>query len=283
MKKEITPTEKEIINLYLTLMKRCLTFYIWGDTLGPVYIDDLRGRMLRIIFARLSKWLGKKGHYIYRTIKFNPELRELGKDHPSMAHTMIGLRRLDSIQSCVEDIITNGVEGDLIETGIWRGGAAIFMRAILKAYGVKDRKVWAADSFKGLPKPNVEKYPADQGDYHYLMTNLAVSREEVEQNFMRYDLLDDQVYFLEGWFKDTLPNAPINKLAVMRLDGDMYESTMDALTALYPKLSLGGYVIIDDYGYTTSCRQAVEDYRNANRIKDEIFQVDWSGVFWKRS
>jgi O-methyltransferase len=85
---------------------------------------------------------------------------------------------------------------------------------------------------------------------------LAVSLEQVKANFDRYGLLDDQVRFLKGWFRDTLPVAPIERLAVLRLDGDMYESPMDTLVNLYPKLSEGGYVIVDDYGAIPACRQA---------------------------
>ena len=82
------------------------------------------------------------------------QLRENGEDWPLIAHTMIGMKRLDNLQYCVEKVIAENVPGDLIETGVWRGGAAIFMRAILKAYGVTGRRVLVADSFEGLPSPN---------------------------------------------------------------------------------------------------------------------------------
>jgi O-methyltransferase len=88
---------------------------------------------------------------------------------------------------------------------------------------------------------------------------------------------------LEGFFADTLPNAPIARLAIMRLDGDMYSSTWDALTSLYEKLSPGGFVIIDDYNALASCRQAVTDFRNVYGIDDELLPIDWSGAFWRRS
>jgi hypothetical protein len=272
-----------IVSLYLELMKRCLTFYIWGDSLEPLYITGRRSHLQQLVIAFLGKWLGQRDIFIYRKKQFDPKVRAEGKDHPSLAHTMIGLKRLNNIQYCVEDVLINNVPGDLMETGIWRGGAVIFMRAILKAYNVTDRKVWAADSFQGLPKPDANKYPADKGDIHYLMSNLMVSLEEVQENFSKYNLLDEQVCFLEGWFKDTLPRAPIEKLAVLRLDGDMYESTMDALSCLYPKLSQGGYLIIDDYAYNPACKQAVQDYRTAYQINDQILEIDWSGVYWKRS
>lgn len=212
----------------------------------------------------------------------DPERIE-GKVWPARAHTMIGLLRLDSLQHCIENIITDNVPGDLIETGVWRGGACIFMRAVLKAYCVDDRRVWVADSFNGVPPPDAEKYPADAGlnlnDYPVL----AVAIEAVRESFARYDLLDDQVGFIEGWFRDTLPTAPIQRLAVLRLDGDLYESTMDALTNLYPKLSVGGYVIVDDYGAIGACAQAVHDFRKAHNIADDLVRIDWSGVLWRRS
>jgi O-methyltransferase len=198
---------------------------------------------------------------------------------------MIGLKRLDNLQTCVERVLHEGVPGDLIETGVWRGGATIFMRAILTAYGVKDRQVWVADSFEGLPLPDPEKYPEDEGDEFHTpeLEILAVPLEEVRDNFRGYGLLDEQVRFLRGWFRDTLPEAPIKSLAVLRLDGDMYESTMDALVNLYPKLSPGGYCIVDDYGAIEACRQAVHDYRDAHDIGEEIIPIDWSGIFWRRS
>lgn len=196
---------------------------------------------------------------------------------------MIGLQRLDNIQFCIEDVLKQGVAGDVIETGVWRGGAVIFMRAVFKAHGVTDRRVWVADSFQGLPKPNAKKYAADAGDLHYLVPELAVSLEQVQANFRLYGLLDDQVRFIKGFFKDTLPTAPIEKLAVARLDGDLYESTMDALVNLYPKLSVGGYLIVDDYGVVPACKTAIHDFRKTHGITSEIRDIDGSGVFWQRT
>jgi hypothetical protein len=241
---------------YLDLMKRCLTRLVFKES-GPP-IDP-------------------------GATAFDPVARTEGRDWPADAETMAGMLRLDNVQHCVVDVLRHGVPGDLIETGVWRGGTTIFMRAILAAYGDASRQVWVADSFQGLPKPDTAKYPADAGWDLSHFTQLAVSLEQVQANFARYDLLDDRVRFLKGWFKDTLPSAPMARLAVMRLDGDLYESTMDGLTALYPKLSPGGYAIIDDYGAIPACRQAVHDYRDAHGIVEPIQQVDWTGAFWQRA
>ncbi len=210
------------------------------------------------------------------------EERATGRWWPASALSMIGEKRMNNIQFCVEQAIRDGVPGDLIETGVWRGGAVIFMRAILKANSVTDRTVWVADSFEGLPRPDGEKYPADAGDRHYLVSDLAISLEQVQENFRNYGLLDDQVKFLKGWFKNTLPCASISKIAVARLDGDLYESTMDALTSLYPRVSVGGYVIIDDYHVVPACKKAVHDFIAKEKIEARIQEIDNMGIFWQR-
>jgi len=112
---------------------------------------------------------------------------------------------------------------------------------------------------------------------------LAVPLERVQDNFRRYGLLDSQVRFLKGWFRDTLPTAPIDRLAILRLDGDLYESTIQALDSLYDKLSPGGFVIVDDFHNVAACRQAVHDFRNNRGITDPIQTIDWGGAFWRRS
>jgi O-methyltransferase len=196
---------------------------------------------------------------------------------------MIGLARMDNIQHCVETVLRDDIPGDLIEAGVWRGGATIFMRGMLKAYGETTRTVWAADSFEGLPPPDASRYPADAGDRFHEQGGLAIGVEQVKHNFERYGLLDDHVRFLTGWFKDTLPTAPIKELAVMRLDGDLYESTWQAIDALYPKLSLGGFCIVDDYGtLVDQCQRAINDYRNAHGITEEIIDIDGWGAYWRK-
>lgn len=239
---------------YLDLMKRCLS--------GWLHVEEG--------IRRREEFLDRPGQV-------------LAGEWPSEMHTMIGFKRLDNLQFCIESVLKERTPGDLIETGVWRGGATIFMRAVLEAYEAKDRQVWVADSFEGLPPPNAAKYRHDTGDTHHTRQDLAISLEEVRDNFERYGLLDDQVRFLKGWFRDTLPEAPIEKLAVIRLDGDMYESTMDGLANLYPRLSTGGYIIVDDYGAVPACKQAVHDYRASHDIDEEILPIDWTGVYWQRT
>lgn len=272
----------ESTHLYLDLMKKTLTYYLWGETAEPVNPATALPFGNSFAVRRFTEYLRKHNLRIMRMYDFDSEKRANGQDWPPLADTMIGLKRLDNLQFCIESILKDDVPGDLIETGVWRGGGSIFMRAALKAYGCDDRVVWVADSFEGLPKPNPEKYPQDAGDTHSEIDFLAVPLETVRANFARYGLLDDKVKFLKGWFKETLPVAPIETLAIIRLDGDMYESTMDALTNLYPRLSVGGYLIVDDY-CLKGCRAAVHDYRAANGITAEIVDIDGTGAYWQRT
>lgn len=245
---------QRIQNLYLELMQSSLT--------GNIYRDESRAP--------------------FGSNTFNPLLRERGLDWPSHAQTMIGIKRLTNLQALTESVISDNVPGDLIETGVWRGGACILMRAILYAYNITDRYIWVADSFEGLPPANEQQYPADAGSDFHKYDELAVTLEQVQENFRIYGLLDEQTKFIKGWFKDTLPGAPIGQLALLRLDGDMYESTMDALTSLYPKLSPHGYVIVDDYHVVPACKAAIDDYCSANGLQPEIIEIDGVGVYWRK-
>ncbi|HXI85295.1 MAG TPA: TylF/MycF family methyltransferase [Verrucomicrobiae bacterium] len=242
--------------LYLRLLKRCLTRELFPD--GHVAMDLMTHRVV------------------------DPSLRRVGRDWPSEAETMIGMERLNNVQQLVGNVLKYSIPGDLVECGVWRGGCTIFMRALLALFSDNCRRVWVCDSFQGLPKPDAERYPADAGDRHHeLAPYLGVSLREVKDNFRRYEMLDDRVKFVEGWFADSLPAAPIDKIAVLRIDGDMYGSTWEALTALYPKVSEGGYVIVDDYALK-GCRAAVDDFREQNGMVKDLEVIDWTGVWWMK-
>jgi len=234
----------------------------------------------RFAINTLINTLAKKDLMITGVNEQGVKQRETGQGWPINGYTMIGTKRLNNIQFCIEQVVKNNVKGDFIETGVWRGGACIFAKALFNILD-KDRTIWVADSFEGLPKPNDELYPADKDDDLYSIEQLRVSLAQVKQNFERFNLLDEHVKFLKGWFKDTLKTAPIKKIAIARLDGDMYESTMDSLINLYPKISQGGFVIIDDYGAIEACKKAVHDFRAKNDITAELINIDDCGYYWQ--
>ena len=213
---------------------------------------------------------------------FQPELRAEGRDWPAIAHTMIGMRRLENVRELAQRVIDEGVPGDFLEAGVWRGGCCILMRGILAVNGITDRKVYVVDSFAGLPPPKPHLFPEDRGLNLDQFTELAVPLEEVKANFDRYALLDEQVMFVKGLFQETLPSLNAGPFSLIRIDGDLYESTLVALRALYPKLSPGGFVIIDDYGAMPACRAAVEDFRIKHRITSPVQVIDWTGIWWRK-
>ena len=250
------------------------------------YIALLRDIIINTIYSDNALKSQKKWKFWRsetRTFDLNKRLN--GSDWPSVAHSMIGLKRMNNVRDLLSKVIENKVPGDFIETGVWRGGACIFARGICRAYGENNRTIWVADSFEGLPKPNEKKYKADVKDKHYKIDLLAVTLDQVKANFKCYGLLDEQVKFLKGWFKETLPTAPIEKLAILRLDGDMYESTMDALVSLYPKVSPGGYVIVDDYHDIQGCKLAINDYMTNHAAGEtlNIQEIDGHGIYWQRN
>jgi O-methyltransferase len=202
--------------------------------------------------------------------------RAAGLDWPLHGLTMVGLNRLDDLQACTEAVVRDGVEGDLIEAGTWRGGAAILMRATLDCLGATDRTVHVADSFQGFPAAD------DIGDLSTI-DFLAVPADEVRESFTRFGL-ERGVRIVEGFFEATLPALDVERWAVVRLDGDTYAATRAALDALYPRLAVGGYLIVDDYGAMTAeeCRRAVDEFRAEHRISEPIEEVDWTCVRWRR-
>ena len=247
-------TEGSPRELYLDLLIRILTNMIYGD---PSTNPENAG-------------------------PFQPDLRFAGRDWPAVAHTMIGVRRLENVRELVQRAIDESIPGDLAEAGVWRGGCCILMRGILAANGIKDRRVYAIDSFAGLPPPQPELFPQDEGLNLHRYTELAISLEQVKANFARYGLLDEQVVFVKGLFQNTLPSLDAGPFALIRLDADLYESTYVALEALYPKLSPGGFVILDDYRFLKSVSSAVSDYRDKMRIDAPIHEVDWNGAWWQK-
>jgi hypothetical protein len=265
---------------YLDLLARCLTRDLFLD-------EEVRNVDLRT-------WPGGEPEGLrdllreqrWRVVRrgADREVRAVGNDWPPTAETMVGLARLGNVLDCTARALADGVPGDLVETGVWRGGTAIYLRAILAALGDTGRTVWACDSFEGLPEADADRYPMDVPMRLHEHDQLAVGLDRVRAAFDRYGLLDEQVRFVPGWFRDTLPGlgTEIGPIAVLRLDGDLYESTIDALTHLEPLVSDGGFVIVDDYNGIEACRQAVHDHREQQGITSPIHEVDWTAVWWRK-
>ncbi|MFL6447497.1 MAG: TylF/MycF/NovP-related O-methyltransferase [Bryobacteraceae bacterium] len=277
IKTETAPQTPE--ELYLDLLKKVLTRAVIASDVERHTIAAL-GPKSRLIH-RFNRFAVRHNLEAVRLVKTTPEdYLESGHEaghRMESAETMLGLRQLQHMENCIVDVLRSGIPGDLLEAGVWRGGMTIFMRGVLRAYGVSDRRVWVADSFEGLPEPeDGQEYVGwNEGD-------MAVPLERVRENFERYGLLDDQVRFLPGFFSNTLPQAPIEKLAILRVDADLHSSTLDVLNNLYARLSPGGYAIFDDYHNLPDCKRAIHEFRTAHGITEEIKSIDTRAVYWRR-
>jgi O-methyltransferase len=243
---------------YLDLLKIALcdlagptTHSVGADADGTVFARELRdeGRLVRVA----------------------------GMDWPLQGLTMVGLGRLDDLQRCVEIVVADGVAGDLIEAGSWRGGASMLMRATLDTLG-DERSVVVADSFQGFPElDGSDEHGARLGAFEFL----SVPEGEVRESFARLGL-DRRIEIVPGFFEQTLTTLAGRSWAIVRLDADSHDATRLALDCLYPGLAVGGYVIIDDYGSFDGCRAAVDDFRAAHGITEPIEGIDHTGARWRR-
>lgn len=254
------------------------------ESLRVAYLDLLKLSLCDLAgTGTMSVARTQQGHVMSRELTGDQlRLRAAGLDWPLHGLTMVGLKRLDDLQACVESVVRDGVAGDLIEAGSWRGGASLLMRATLDTLGAGDRTVFVADSFQGFPEAS-----GDLSQRYDLALDLAgcdflaVPLEEVREAFSRLGC-ERGVEFLPGFFQDTLPGLAGGRWSIVRLDGDTYEAVWTGLESLYSGLSVGGYVVVDDYLSLDRCREAVDDYRDAHGISEPIEEIDWCGVRWRK-
>lgn len=268
----------------IELLKKMLTGEIYDEsywqrirpTAAPV-----TNPLKKYVMQKILESLERRGYRVFLPVKPSVNSiarREIGKDHPTVGYTMVGKKRLDNVEYCIRKVEEDRVEGAFVECGVWRGGVGLLAKAVLDDLE-STRDVWLCDSFQGLPAPTFEQ---DEGyDFRGMNDYLGVPRSEVAANFERLSLLDERVHFLEGFFSETLGSAGIGKISVLRLDGDLYESTWQCLDNLYSHVSVGGYVIIDDYGVLEPCRRAVHDYLERERINPKLTDIDGTGIYWR--
>eukprot|EP01038_Epipyxis_sp_PR26KG_P007859 gene7859-10668_t len=198
---------------------------------------------------------------------------------------MTGNMRLQNVIELLQSAFEDGIEGDYIETGVWRGGLSILARGVMRAHNQGYRTSYVCDSFSGLPPSDHSKFGKDETVDFDHVPYLEVHDELVADNFHQLNLLDSNtVFVILGFFNNTLPvlRNQIKKLAVLRFDGDMYQSAVDVLYNLYDKVSVGGYVIIDDW-FGFASRTACEHFFEVHHIKPVIKEIDSLSVYWKKT
>lgn len=278
------PPQIDFQGRYLDLLKQALCASLYDESAWRVVEGPMRqhGRSLGAWAKHgVLNEIRKQGFLLVRPNPFVASDRESGLDWPLFGYTMTGRRRLDALEKLINQVLDDRIPGDIVETGVWRGGSMMLAAAILDMRGDTERAIWLADSFEGMPVPT-EQDPSKSADEDFSDRDyLSASLESVQGYFARFGLMSGRLNFLKGWFCDTLPEAPIDRIAVLRLDGDLYESTRDALVSLYHKVSIGGFVIVDDYNSWPGCKLAVDEFRQKHGVTAALTKIDRDAVYWK--
>lgn len=185
-------------------------------------------------------------------------------------YTMTTPERIHALIHTLEYLHTNRIDGDIVECGVWRGGSMIVAAQTLARLGDTSRTLWLYDTFEGMTAPtehdvsNKGTKAADKFKKRQTSTDSSTwcyaSLEEVTANVTATGYPSNKICFVKGKVEDTLPAQAPAKIALLRLDTDWYESTLHELTTLYPRLGVGGALIIDDYGDWSGARKAVDEY-----------------------
>lgn len=200
--------------------------------------------------------------------------------------TQTSQERIVALARAVEYVVGNGLPGDLVECGVWKGGSAMVMLLTLLELGATDRDLHLFDTYAGMPepqavdadlkgKPAMDDYRAQMIDENTSGFNLA-PLEEVRENVLCLGYPEERIHFIKGKVEDTLPDQAPERIALLRLDTDWYSSTRHELEHLYPRLVQGGILIIDDYGHYRGARQAVDEYIEEKGLRLYLSRIDYT-------
>lgn len=228
-----------------------------------------------------------------------------GRAWPKLGITMAGMARAASISEQLKLIKDSNVPGAYLEAGVWRGGMSIYARASMYVYKLAKRKMYVADSFMGLPPPRNSSLRPDETAYSQKASSnrtLAVGMQHVKNNFRMYGVDSEQVVLVPGYFVDSLP--PLREemvrtgeqIALLRMDGDMYDSTIDILYNLYDLVPVGGIIVVDDWDWKSGCKEgstararplfgakeAVIDFHAMHEITAVMHDIDGTGAWWQK-
>jgi O-methyltransferase len=218
---------------------------------------------------------GFKDCNITQLLPYDPELRRIGNDWPPFGHTMVGHLRLQNIKNLIDEIVVKRVPGDFAELGVWRGGSCIYAKAVFNVHEQHNRRVYVFDAFDSLRNYGISaKY-------------LSTSEATVRHNFNKYGVLDDRVVFIKGLFKTSVPDFRRShsqtKIAVLRLDGNFYDSHQDALYYLYELVPVGGYVIFDDIRSHPAVQQSWTDFQQDQGFSETLINVDNHAAYFMKT
>ena len=204
--------------------------------------------------------------------------------------TMTSPERILALCDAVQYVHDNGIAGDIVECGVWKGGSMAAVSRTLRELDTTNRTLWMYDTFEGMSEPtendvDLHGHTADQmlaeADEAKAESRDSIwcrcSLENVKETLRQTSYPESQMRFVKGKVEDTLPIESPEQIAILRLDTDWYESTRCELEILFPKLVPGGVLIIDDYGHWQGCRKAVDEHFAANNVRMFLHRVDYTG------
>ena len=238
-----------------------------------------------------SKILGKFGYKLIKT-KISDFLPDMEKEFFELAekckpYTMTSIERLYSVYKSVEYTINSNIEGDYVECGVWKGGSSMMIALSLLQNNITNKRIYLYDTYEGMTEPtdsdlNFSKNSA-QNKYHETLNNETGSDwcrseiDEVKENLYSTGYPKENIIFVKGKVEKTIPETIPQKIALLRLDTDWYESTKHEMEHLYPILSQKGVLIIDDYGHWLGCKKAIDEYFEKNNISMLLNRIDYTG------
>lgn len=202
-------------------------------------------------------------------------------------YTMVSKDRQIHFFDAAQYVARAGIEGAIMECGVWRGGSMMMAAYALLDLDMTDRELWLYDTFAGHPRPDEKRDIDIHGNsltHHFdkLTTGdgfsdwARVSVDDVKASMLSTGYPAERLKFVKGKVEDTVPAQAPKKIAILRLDTDWYESTRHTLEHLFPRLSSGGVLIIDDYGHMRGAKEAVDEYCSKNEIRLLLNRIDYS-------
>lgn len=200
--------------------------------------------------------------------------------------TMTSAERISSLVQGVEYVVRNRIPGDMVECGVWRGGSMMAVARTLIRLRSTDRQLFLFDTFEGMPPAtDVDRDPSGKlasdlmaaSDQQTSTIWARAQLEEVTRNVHSIGYPAGNIHFVRGKVEDTIPGNAPDKIALLRLDTDWYESTRHELIHLFPRLAVGGVLIIDDYGHWAGARKAVDEYIEERQLQILLCRIDDTG------
>lgn len=244
----------------------------------------MKKRIKREIFTRFFKQFEKvQGPRIIYSDIDKDEMDIISKVEK---FSLTGIARLQSLIKAVKYIESNNIQGSIVECGVYKGGSVMAAMEALKNLNNKTRDFYLYDTYEGMTAPTVNdttfegksaKKAFVEKDEFWDHIACYSSLQEVKENIATCDYPIEKIKFIKGKVEDTIPVISIpDKIAILRLDTDFYESTKHELEQLYPLLEKGGILIIDDYGHWAGCKKAVDEYFEKNNIQIFLSRIDYS-------